>query len=339
MRVVHVVCSTGFAGVERYLVGIASGLATRGDQVTVVGGDRRRMDAAFEGSGVTWIPGDDMRTAFRSLRRAAEPDVLHTHMSQADLVGYLYRRGRRRAIPQVSTRHFAGPRGSNPLARAVFRPVGRSLAAQIAISEFVAENVEPPAGVVYTGVAESLLSAPRERFVLAVQRLEPEKHTREAIDAWCASRGAERGWTLRIAGDGSERAELEAYVAARGVGDSVQFLGHRSDVDDLLSRAGLLLATTPREGLGISVLEAMAHGTPVVASAGGGHIETVGAVSAEAMYPPGQPEYAAKVMDAFIADAESRAALGSALQRAQRERFTVERQVDGTREIYQRVLR
>ncbi|MFB8387020.1 glycosyltransferase family 4 protein [Microbacterium sp. NPDC055910] len=334
----HLVCSDGFAGVERYLANVATGLTRDGVEVTVIGGDRRQMTSALASTGVRWMPGDDMREAMRTLRATAAPDVLHTHMSQADLVGWLYRRApRARRVRQVSTRHFAGPRGRSPLSRAAFRPVGRSLAAQIAISQFVAENVEPPAEVVYSGVDSTDAARPREPFVLAAQRLEPEKHTADVIDAWAQSRGPLDGWTLKIAGDGAERADLEKRAKERGVGDSVEFLGHRPDVPDLLARASMVIAPTRREGLGILVLEAMAHGTPVVASAGGGHLETVGVATPELLFPSGDTAYAARVMDSLIADDGLRARAGEAARAAQRGRFTLDAQVRGIRAVYDRL--
>lgn len=338
MRVVQLVCSTGFAGVEKYMTNVATGLARDGVSVIVIGGAETQMRAAIAGTGVEWLPGTDMRRAYRSLRTVADADILHTHMSQADLVGWLHRLTRTRDLPQVSTRHFAGPRGKGVLARSAFRMVGSSLATQIAISEFVAGHVEPPAEIVYSGVPVEDSTVPREPFVLAAQRLEPEKRTVEVIEAWARSSGRASGWRLRIAGDGTERDDLEELARARGVADSVDFLGHRTDVPHLLARAGLVVAPTPREGLGMLVLEAMAHGTPVIASAGGGHLETVGRATPDLLFSPGDPQDAARVMDLLIQDADLRRATGVALRALQRERFTVEAQVAGTRALYEKVL-
>ncbi|MCH6230775.1 glycosyltransferase family 4 protein [Microbacterium sp. CFH 31415] len=337
MRVVHVVCSTGFAGVERYIVTVAAGLANRGADVTVVGGSRSHMVPALEGTGVAWLPGDDMRQALRSLRATGHMDVLHTHMSQADLVGWIGRRGRK-STRHVSTRHFAGSRGTGTLARAAFAPIGRSLDAEIAISRFVAEHVERPAQVVYSGVEDQPSSTERAPFVLAAQRLEPEKHTSEVIEAWALSDGPAAGWMLRIAGDGSEWDRLHALTHERGVADSVEFLGHRTDIPDLLSRAAVVIAPTPREGLGILVLESMAHATPVVAAAGGGHLESVGVAQPDLLYPPGDALAAAQLLDRLVADPELRLTSGAALQRLQRERFTIEAQIAGVQAVYDRLL-
>ena len=339
MRVVHVVCSTGFAGVERYLVNVASGLADAGDDVIVIGGAADRMPQALAGSGARWLPGDSMRGALASLRSVESPDIVHTHMSQGDLVGWLARRpGRRRAL-QVSTRHFAGPRGGRPVVRTMLKRLEPALAAQIAISRYVAQYVEAPVDVVYTGVPDAAEStASRAPYVFAAQRLEPEKCTSDIVEAWAASRGPAAGWTLRIAGDGSERAALEALARERGVAGSVEFLGHRDDIPALLDAAGVVIAPTPREGLGIFVLEAMAHGAPVVASAGGGHLETVGVAAPELLFEPRSASAAAQVLDRLFADPVLRADAGTRLRRLQRDVFTVDRQVAETRAVYERVL-
>lgn len=338
MRVVHLVCSTGFAGVERYIANVATGLSHDGVEVIVIGGDQTAMRESLAGTGVAWHEGNDMRTALRSLRSIEVPDILHTHMSQADLVGWVDRRTRGRRARHVSTRHFAGLRGGNALSRAVFRRVAPTMAAQIAISKFVAESVEPPVDLVYSGVDSSDAAADRGRFVLAAQRLEPEKQTAEVIEAWALSQGPHLGWTLRIAGDGSEREQLETLARTRGVDKSIEFLGHRSDMPALLGSAAMVVAPTPREGLGILVLEAMAEATPVVASAGGGHLETVGAVAPELLYAPGDPAAAARVIDALLADATLRTTVGETLRSLQRERFSLEQQVAGTRAVYERIL-
>ncbi len=56
----------------------------------------------------------------------------------------------------------------------------------------------------------------------------------------------------------------------------MELVGHVAETDALLAGASILLAPAPREPFGLSVVEAMAHGLPVVAAGGGAHLETVG---------------------------------------------------------------
>jgi len=75
---------------------------------------------------------------------------------------------------------------------------------------------------------------------------------------------------MALVGDGPRRQELEALVAQQVLSDRVTFLGTRTDVPDILATADCYLQTSKEEGFGISVLEAMAGGLPVVSTRAGG---------------------------------------------------------------------
>jgi glycosyltransferase involved in cell wall biosynthesis len=340
MRVVQMVCSDGFGGVERYIATLSAGLRAAGVDVEVIGGAAAQMQPVLSAVGVPWHRGDSRREAFAALRALAPPDVLNTHMTEADSLGLAYRLVTRgHGVRHVSTRHFAAPRGGRALTRSAFRVAGRRIHRQLAISDFVAAHVDGPSTIVHSGVADREAAGPRERTVLVAQRLEPEKDTATAVRAWAASDAAARGWTMLVAGDGAEAGALRRLVGDLGVGDSVRFLGFRDDVPALLASAGIVLAPTPREGLGISVLEAMAAGAPVVASAGGGHLETAGAATPEILFPPGDADAAARILDRLVADDGERNRVGERQRERQRTAFTTEAQVAGTLALYREAVR
>jgi glycosyltransferase involved in cell wall biosynthesis len=160
-----------------------------------------------------------------------------------------------------------------------------------------------------------------------LQRLDVEKDTLTAIRAWQASRMAGDGWVLRVVGDGDERRRLESCVAAEAI-SGVTFTGWTANVADELQRAGMLLATTPAEGLGLGVLEAMAAGVPVVACGSGGHLETAGRVPGAPLFPPGDGAAAGEALRSLLSDS-TRGRLSADGRRVVAERFTVERHVDG----------
>ena len=64
-----------------------------------------------------------------------------------------------------------------------------------------------------------------------------------------------------------------ALALNSGIASAVHFLGFRTDVPGLMDECGILLAPCPIEGLGLTVLEAMQSGLPVVAAHAGGHVE------------------------------------------------------------------
>ena len=343
IHLVHVVCTSAFAGVERYIGALAPRQAEQGLSVTVVGGNQAAMRAALGeapvGEPVRLVPAASMPEAVRALNSIPRPDLINSHMSDADLAAIVIR-GLRRGPRIVSTRHFGARRGSSVPARAVFGVAGRRIGAQIAISDFVAQQIEGGCVVIRTGVADAppADAAHRDRTVLMAQRLEREKATDVGLRAWAATRARADGWRLQIAGEGAQRPDLERLVDELGIIDSVDFLGYRTDIDDLMSRAGMLLAPTPREGLGLSALEGMARALPVVASASGGHLETVGGVKDAALFPSSDWHVAADHIDRLAFAASSRDEYGARLRSRQREEFGIQRQVDRTTEVYEEVL-
>jgi glycosyltransferase involved in cell wall biosynthesis len=80
---------------------------------------------------------------------------------------------------------------------------------------------------------------------------------------------------LKIVGDGPERAALEALAESLNLRNSVEFLGERHDVPDLLAQAGFFVTSSLTEGISLTLLEAMAVGLPVVATHVGGNPEIV----------------------------------------------------------------
>ncbi len=333
-EVVHVVCTEAFAGVERYVSTLARWQDERGTRVLVLGGDPTRMPSELAGTGVGWRPAATWRQAARQLV-SSRPAVVHAHMTAAELAAVLTARA-----PVVATRHFAERRGSSLPARTVGRYLTGRIAAQIAISSFVAERVEGPSVVAHPGVPVVPESAPARRpVVLIAQRLEPEKRTDLGLRVWAASGLGARGWQLQIAGTGSLRPELETMARRLGVGDSVRFLGARADVDALLSTAGILFAPRGDEPYGLSVVEAMAHGVPVVAGAGGGHAETVGSVPEAVLVPTDDPTTAGRMLAALADDPARRARYGAALRTAQRERFALAGHAAAVEAVYAQVRR
>ena len=340
LRIVQVVCTDAFAGVERYVTTLGRALAQDGCDVVVVGGDGKRMGPALAEAGAHWMANKSpVATLARLLRHRSSTDVVHAHMTQAELAAVLSSSFVH--VPVVATRHFAQHRGSSPAARLVGRILTRRIAAQLAISQYVAQRTEGKSVVVVPGTpapAALRRADEREQVVLVAQRLELEKRTDLAIRAWRESGLAAKGWRLWIAGDGRERCGLEALAASIGVDSSCDFIGVRRDIDALQQRASIVLAPRPDEPLGLSVIEAMAAGTPVVAAAGGGHLETVGQCPGAALYPPFEVAEAGRLLADLATDRLRRDSYGMALREVHGEFFSVERQVAQTLDVYRSVL-
>lgn len=337
MRILHAIRSDGFAGVEQFVARLARAQAADGHAVRVIGGDPVRMGPLLDPAGVSHIPTADRAPAVMTAVRAhaREADVVNSHMTAADVATACALVGVRHRPAHVSTRHFAQPRGRlGPIPiDALLTP---RLDAEISISRAVAAATGRPSTVVHSGVLNvDDARLPRARTILMAQRLEPEKRAALGMQAFAISGLARDGWRLEIAGNGSERPRLTALAEELGI--DVRFLGFRADVDALMQSAGMLLAPCTIEGLGLTVIEAMAAGLPVVAANAGGHTEILEGLDRRALYSPEDAEAAARNLVSLAQDDAGRAALGSAGRERQRAAFSLDAQMLATQAVYDAV--
>lgn len=338
LRILHAVCTDEFAGVEQFIVRLARAQAASGHAVSVAGGDPDRMRAALP-AGIRFAPVAGVAATARAIRAARDDvDVVNAHMTEADVAAAAALAGRGRFPVLVSTRHFAKRRGRFVWLDPVVR---RRIDAEISISEYVAGTIGVPSTVVHPGIdpRPAVRFEERERTVLMAQRLQPEKHSLVGVRAFAASGLAVDGWTLQVAGDGPDRAPAEELARSLGVADAVRFLGFRDDVERLMARASVLLATCPIEGFGLTVLEAMASGLPVVAPDTGGPAEILQDLDARALFPADDAVAAGARLRDLAANEKDRIAFGDAVRARQQQSFTVEAQARATDAVYRAALR
>lgn len=202
-------------------------------------------------------------------------------------------------------------------------------AAQAALGDIPSEVQYPPArmpgGVVgsHTAVREALGTQKETVVVVMAARLEPWKGHRLLIDALSHVRGD--GWEAWIAGGPQRQSEerylegLRAHVHAAGLDGRVRFLGHRTDVSSVLAAADI--CCQPNEGsepFGLSFVEALAAGLPVVTTRLGAAPEIVDDTCG-ILVEPGSAAALGDALHRLINNAADRQSMaGAAMDRARR---------------------
>jgi glycosyltransferase involved in cell wall biosynthesis len=136
-------------------------------------------------------------------------------------------------------------------------------------------------------------------------RLTPQKALGETLEAFARVRGVEL-LELLILGDGPERRSLEQQVAGLGIADRVRFLGAgtREDVLALFRAADVALVTSAWENLPHTLLEALAAGTPVIATSVGGIPEIVVHEDNGLLVAPGDVDAIVSAIERVAGDAD-----------------------------------
>lgn len=338
MKIRHLVLTDSFAGAEQHVCVLANQQSRNGHHVEVWGGEPASMRARLDGNVAHRACPSVLSAVKGAVGSDRRMDILHAHMTKGEVAALLTAvMGK---TPVVSTRHFAAVRGRSVAGR-LARPVLRAnITAQIAVSEYVAARIDGPSRVIYAGVEQEVpVDQARDQVILVAQRLSPEKRTADALVAFGESGLAERGWRLDVAGRGRDMDAIERRAARMGLSQAVRLLGFCDDLQDRLATASIVLATAPSEPFGLTVVEAMAHGTPVVAAASGGHLESVGRAGPEFLYDVGDVGSAGALLAELAADEQLRNTYGTRLRHVQGEHFTTDRQYRDTQAIYEGVVR
>ena len=340
LRIVHAISSDRFAGVEQFVRRLAIRQARDGHTVTVFGGAGEHMSAPLVESGVQWAAADSLMAVYRAVRRQLpSSDVVNSHMTEADVAAVAARATSRHDAPIIATRHFAQRRGSRGPG-ILYRTLERRIDAEISVSRAVADRAAVVSTVIHPGLEPRALGDPlaRGRTVLVAQRLQAEKRTDVAVRAFASSGIWRSGWTLEIAGTGPEHDRLVSLAAELDVAEHVRLLGFRDDLPSVMTRAGILFASSPFEGFGLTVLEAMAVGLPVVASDAPAHAEILGELGDRALFPIGDVDAAAARLRSLAADSPTRAVLGEQEHARQVAMFSLRAQADATEAVYRSAI-
>ena len=141
-----------------------------------------------------------------------------------------------------------------------------------------------------------------------------------------------------VAGDGPMRAELERAIREEGLEGRFRLLGVRRDVPELLRSMNILALTSDREGCPNAVIEAMATGLPVVATAAGGTVEIVKDGETGRLVPPREPEAFSRGLTDLLSDGAAADRMGSNGLALVKSRFAFHRMVERVENLYRELL-
>jgi glycosyltransferase involved in cell wall biosynthesis len=143
---------------------------------------------------------------------------------------------------------------------------------------------------------------------------------------------------FRIVGDGPLRPALDEAVVRLGLTGHVEFLGHRTDVPELLQTAGAFVFPSLMEAAPNAVIEAMAAGLPIVASDAGGIPEVITHQRNGLLVPPGNVDALAEALLRVLADPALAARLARLARQDAMARFSFDRMVKAFEDLYVREL-
>jgi L-malate glycosyltransferase len=354
--VLHVDTAATWRGGQNQVLLTARGMAARGMDAAIAcrAGGELEARARAAGAVVKPVPfrGDLWPPAILALARLLRrerPAGLLLHDPHAVSAGLVACRLAGRAA-LVAVRRVDFPlRGA--FSRAKYAACDRVIVVSRAIGSVVeaggvrAERLR----LVYEGVPERVPAAggrealealgvpPGAPVVGNVAALTEHKDHATLVEAMALLRRRLPEARLVVAGEGGLRSALEARVRGLGLADRVVFAGFRRDLDRLLPAVAVFCLSSRLEGLGTSLLDAMAFGLPVVATSAGGIPEAVEDGVTGRLVPPRDPVALSEALAFVLGDEERRRAWGAAGRRRFLERFTADHMVDETQRVLSEV--
>jgi glycosyltransferase involved in cell wall biosynthesis len=372
MRVLFLIDNLRPCGAQKALLAMARALrAAQADPRVWCLGGTSEFEEEFRAAGVPVLgkPGSALATlleplALRRYLKRERIELLQTLLFHSDVAGRIAGRlarwsdaGKRRPVIVSSVRasnlrnrgwQFRLARWTAPLADA-FTPVSRRTLEFSARTEGVAAERATviPNGIDFAewnslpdaAAARAKLRLPRDAFVVCtLGRLHEQKGIEFLLAAARTVAEQVPSATFLVAGYGPLRERLEAQARRLGVDTRVQFLGYRRDIAVLLAASNVFVLPSLWEGMSNAILEAMAAGKPVVATAVDGAVDQVLPGETGLLVPPGDADALARALLDLARDPRKAQEMGTKGRERVRREFSLDRMTDAYIELYRRLL-
>ena len=307
----------------------------------------------FGGSGLMSLPRVLVRLTL-ALRRA-RPAVLQTFLFHANIVGRIA--GRLARVPRIVSGIRVADRRSRWYGR-LDRWTNGLIDHNVCVSQGVADFSISETGlsshklsVIPNGVDYELFhsASPADLTVfgipqgspvcITVGRLEEQKGIDLLLTAASLVLRDHRDCHFLIVGEGCDRAVLESQATALGIANSVHFVGPRADVANLLAASTAFVLPSRWEGMSNALLEAMASGLPVVATAVEGSTELVRSGVTGRLVPAGRFDELAAAIRSTLDDADRSREMVSAAQVVVKQGYTADIAASAYGDLYRQLVR
>jgi len=361
MRIVQICSARDLGGGEKHLADLANALATRGHDVYAIVVPRSPLCgelSALPKQNIVELPmrnSLNLISVFKLARflRERRIEIIHAHVARDYPLAALAA-SRANGTQLVLTRHVLFQ--LHKTHRLTLRNVARVIAVSRAVFDSLrAQRVfdRSKLTVVYNGIdvdrfagtrKEMADKRPDSRFrVGMIGHIAPIKGHKEFLRAAAIVCQRRDDVDFVIVGEdksykGENRRRIEKLIAELKIGPRVKLVGWTNDVAKMLGGFDLFVSPARAEPFGLTIVEAMAAGVPVLATMSEGACEIIDPDQTGRLVPLRDVDALAGAIDELLSDPHECQRLSANAQRAVRERFSLARMVDETEDVYLQVL-
>lgn len=366
IHILHLISSNGLYGAENVILSIAKNMNFNGikSMVVTIKNLHNPHSELFNEAQKRGITAQIIESRGRFDKRTINQllelihqhriSVIHSHNYKANFVGLLAARKAR--IPIIATNHLWTQADFKLRLYEFFDGLLlRKFKKIIVVSEQVRKDMlkaNIPATkitVIKNGISFAKEAGDGTKFKIGfgipnnalivgcIARLSPEKGHTYLLKAAKEITDNNHNVYFILFGEGPLQEELINKVRSLGLEKRVLFAGYRDDIKNIYSAIDILIQPSLREGLPLSLLEAMSYGTPVIATSVGGVSELITNMRTGLLIKPGSVEEISQALKTLINDAQLRAELGKNAQELVKEHYSLEKMVASYKAIYEEV--